>query len=405
MNRLVIADPGLECRASVVVPVCNEENNLRNCLNALLHQSLPHQFYEVVVLLNNCTDSSPQIARQFQQEHPAFALHLVERWLPKKNANVGTARRMLMEEASQRLPSSGAILSTDGDTTVASNWVARNLELLTSGMDAVGGDITLHPGDFAKLPASSRRQYTEDARYLSAVTRLESLLDPDPHDPWPRHHHHFGASLACTNALYTQVGGLPKADCLEDVAFVNAIMRADAKLRHSPDVTVVTAARTTGRARIGLASQLREWHASHEEPLVDSAPFLKTYFAWRAHLRAIWNCGTLLRNTTSHELANLIGMQCAVLQNQLETASTFGSLLQAIDLRGRLWHRTAPVRRVGKRAQVTEQITLLAESLLAAGHQSGSAPACSLPFAPIRNGRESIHVPDLQWRDNPGQVA
>ncbi len=400
-----MADPGLECRASVVVPVCNEEKALSNCLTALLHQSLPHKFYEVIVFLNNCTDSSPQIARQFQQQHPTFALHLVERWLPKKDANVGTARRMLMEEASHRLPPSGALLSTDGDTTVASNWVARNLELLTGGMDAVGGAITLHPGDFAKLPASSRRQYTEDARYLSAITRLESLLDPDPHDPWPRHHHHFGASLACTNALYTQVGGLPKADCLEDVAFVNAITRADAKLRHSPDVTVVTAARTSGRARIGLASQLREWHASHEEPLVDTAFFLKAYFAWRAHLRAIWNRGTLLPNTTSHELADSIGMPCAVLQSHLETASTFGSLLQDIDLRGRLWRRTAPARRVGKRSRVTEQITLLSESLLSAGHQSGSAPACSLPHAPIRNGRESIRVPDLQWRGNPGQVA
>jgi len=404
-NRILKAGPDARCQASVVIPVCNEEEHLPSCLQALASQSLAHHLYEVIVLLNNCTDSSARIARQFQQAHPTLALHPIELWLPKNQANVGTARRLLMEEASRRLPASGAILSTDGDTVVEHDWVERNLDCLNKGADAVGGDISLHRDSYAKLPATSRRQYREDHSYLEAVTRLESILDPDPFDPWPRHHHHFGASLACTNSLYTRLGGLPKADCLEDVAFVNAMGLADARLRHSPAVKVVTAARTSGRARIGLASQLREWHAAHADPLVNTAAFLTEYFVCRAELRAIWKAGTLMEDGNLQALATQLGMDRKSLRTLADGATTFGNLLEALDLRGRKWRRADPLRRVGKRSRVTEQIGLLIRSLLSAKHQSGIALPGFRSQGSTHDALENIHAPDLPWRDSLEQMA
>ncbi len=405
MHRILTTGRDTRCQASVVIPVCNEEEHLPSCLRALANQSIPHASYEVILLLNNCTDSSASIASQFQQAHPAFALHLMERWLPKSEANVGTARRMVMDEASRRLPPSGAILSTDGDTVVEGDWVERNLDSLHVGADAVGGDISLHPDSYAKLSANSRRQYREDNAYLDAVTRLESILDPDPYDPWPRHRHNFGASLACTNSLYMRLGGLPKADCLEDVAFVNAMARADSRLRHSPAVKVMTAARTSGRARIGLASQLREWHAAHADPLVDTAAFLDGYFKCRAQLRALWSEGTFMEDANLQALATLLGMERKALRRLAEDARTFGSLHEALDLRGRMWRRADPLRRVGKRSRVTEQLSFLIGSLLAAKHQSGSALPGFRPHGSTQGAIESNHAPDLPWQDSRKQLA
>jgi len=41
------------------------------------------------------------------------------------------------------------------------------------------------------------------------LAELEGWLDPDPADPLPRHHQHFGASLAVTVDAYRRAGGLP----------------------------------------------------------------------------------------------------------------------------------------------------------------------------------------------------
>lgn len=91
-----------------------------------------------------------------------------------------------------------------------------------------------------------------------ARERLASLLDPDPADPWPRHHQHFCARLAVTAHAYRQVGGVPEVRHLEDEALVAALRREDFAVRHSPLVRVLTPGRLLGRVEVGLAWQLRE---------------------------------------------------------------------------------------------------------------------------------------------------
>ena len=288
--RMNFSTPPLRsaCVTTVIVPVHNEEKFLPGCLESLYQQTVSHDLYDVILLLNNCTDQSVRVAEQFQRAHPDFALYSQVVKLAPHQANVGTARKLLMDHASRRLPSSGAILSTDGDTQVAPDWVETNLAELSQGADLVGGEIALNPVERRQLNERALRRYDDDAEYQTACTRLETLLDPDPCDPWPRHHHHFGASLACSNELYRRLGGLPCVESLEDVAFVNLATRHDARVRHSPAVRVWTTARTSGRAKVGLASQLREWEISKEERVVDSAAFLKRYFDCRLQLRMAW---------------------------------------------------------------------------------------------------------------------
>lgn len=297
--------PSRACIASVIIPARNEEAALPATLDALRRQMqldgspLAFDSYEVLLLLNNCSDASASVAARYQASWPEFPLHVAECRLPAERAHVGTARCMLMDAACDRMEQADrgfAILSTDADTHVAPDWIAANLAELAQGADVVGGLIHLLPADFDSLEPGIRLAYERDRRYQELVAELESVLDPDPCDPWPRHLQHFGASLACTCEIYRRSGGLPPVKPLEDVAFIDALRRVGARIRHAPSVSITTSARLDGRAEIGLSGQLRHWQndvatgAVHE---VDSAEWLIYRFRTLGILRATYERGSI----------------------------------------------------------------------------------------------------------------
>lgn len=283
----------------VIVPARNEERSLPSTLDALAAQVdlrgqlLTAGSFEVLLLLNNCTDGSAAAVAEWRRGHAEFRLCVAERTLPRVKAFVGTARRMLMDTAWCRLRMGGGvrgILSTDADTTVARDWVARNLAALQAGADAVGGAIMLKKNELEELPAGVRRAYLRDRRYQRLVAALEDLLDPQEGDPWPRHLEHFGASLACTPEMYERVGGMPAVNPLEDVRFVEALRGAGARLRHDPAVRVYTSARVLGRVKVGLSHQLRIWQRMserEEEHIVPSAAWHRHRFSTLRGLREV----------------------------------------------------------------------------------------------------------------------
>ena len=105
----VLPAPSALCRAVVVIPARNEAASLTATLDALRLQvsangePLEAGSYEVLLLLNNCTDNSVEVAEQYAAHHPGFALHVVSCSLEPERAHVGTARRMLMDAACARL--------------------------------------------------------------------------------------------------------------------------------------------------------------------------------------------------------------------------------------------------------------------------------------------------------------
>lgn len=293
-----VADP--RCRAVVVVPARNEEAVLARCLDGLAQQvdlqgrPLDTGLLECLVLLNNCSDSSWDVAARWRDQHPEFALHLVTRRLPPEKAHVGTARRWLMDTAWHRLQKSpcthGALLSTDADTLVARDWVAQCMAALDAGADVVGGAVEILPAELLDLPAALQACYRRDRHYAALIAELEDLLDPQPGDPRPRHLDHFGSSLACTVRAYELAGGLPAVSPLEDEAFVDRVRRAGLRLRHEPRVRVFTSARIAGRAPVGMAQQLRTWGQLRgaEQHQVASAAFLAHRFRTLHRLREIF---------------------------------------------------------------------------------------------------------------------
>lgn len=324
---------------SVVVPVRNEAHHLEQTLDALRNQChadgqpLNPDTYEVLVLANNCTDQSYAVARQYQQRYPDFALRVTQIQLPPGKANIGTVRRLLMDEAYRRLTSAngcGIIASTDGDTVVDRCWVHYIKLEISRGNDAVGGRILTRPD------GSQVRQYhLRNVLYRTLIARAEAVLDPAPHDPWPRHFQHFGASIAVTCQMYRKAGGLPQKPYLEDEAFYKALLRTDAKVRQSPHVKVMTSTRMEGRVAIGFSEQLRYWSSMvrlNKCQVAEPAEAVITRLRNRQRLRAYWSTRSQLNHTdTLPSIAADLLLDPEWLYRMVQKSAFFGQLWEQVE--------------------------------------------------------------------------
>ena len=290
--------------------------------------------YEVLLLLNNCTDSSATVAEQYQAQYSAFPLRVATVQLPPHLANVGTARRMLMDVAQSRLKQvgqlTGVIASTDADTVVDRHWMAHILAELSDGCDMVGGRIlTRSDGQAVRL------NYLRDCTYRLLIARLEDRLDPLPHDPWPRHFQHFGASMAITCAAYERIGGLPNVPYLEDEALYRALLRTDCRIRKSPLVRVTTSMRTTGRAEVGFSEQLRCWEDLNQHrqcQLVEPAGAVYRRLQSRHQLRLLWQNRTGSVSTSAlTPIADALLLDTQWLHDHLVQATYFGQLWEQVE--------------------------------------------------------------------------
>lgn len=349
LEPLVQAPPLPQCEVCVIIPVRNEAEILAATLAALAHQTdlegqhLDSNRYEIILLANNCSDNSAAIARRFARQHPTLALHVVERTLPTTEAYIGRVRQILMDEAYCRLINlgrrRGIIASTDGDTQVAPTWIAATIHEIACGADAVGGRILIDRAGRATLNPYVRACHLREVGYRYLIAELETYLDPDPCDVSPRHYQHYGASLAVTAEMYAQAGGLPPVRTPEDVAFYRALVRVNARFRHSPLVRVITSARQSGRTTMGLANQLNQWveMGRQQQPfLVESAAAIAMLLQARHQLRILWRRilnGYQPRSRDIAPLAHTLGVAAQWLAPELMQPCTFGLLFERIEQR------------------------------------------------------------------------
>lgn len=339
------AAPAAGLQVCVIVPARNEADNLTQTLSALYRQQdayglpLSKGIYEVLLLINNCTDDSVAVARRFQQQHPDFALYIAEVYLPKDKANIGTVRRMLMDEACRRLKQSGncakgIIASTDGDTVVDERWVCSIVQEIEKGADAVGGRILT-----TRTDSPVRLWHLRNVMYRTLLAQAEAIVDPCQHDPWPRHFQYFGANLAVTCGVYEQAGRLPEVPFLEDHAFYEALKMIDARIRKSNTVKAYTSDRQQGRVEIGFSEQLKTWNKQlAKKELQVTEPVVPQVLKWniRKALRKVYKQFQTTGTCNKKEVAAL----CRPLQipfdwmmSKMGSSNYFGALWQAVEKR------------------------------------------------------------------------
>jgi hypothetical protein len=288
-------------------------------------------------------------------------------------ANAGTARRLAMRHASNIAGPHGILLTTDADAVVGPDWVARNIASLVAGADAVCGQAVIDPVDALAIPAHLHADDELECELLDLLDEIEYALDPDPHDPRPRHVHAAGASLAVTNAMFRRVGGIPRVASGEDRAFVHALTLVDARIRHDVGIEVVASGRLEGRAPGGMADTICRRMRQQDEytdDLVEPAADAWRRADFRRRCRAAW-----LEKSVSPELAADLRFSPSRLRLIL-TEPFFGTTWDRIQ-------RESPVllRRRLRFVDLPRQIELARELLGASrdvGKVYGQHLACSL---------------------------
>jgi len=120
----------LSSRISVIIPVYNDPDGLRDTLDSLVAQDFPRSDYEVIAVDNGSSDNTLEVAEEFAQAWPGTVVAACEDGVQSSYA----ARNRGIEL------SSGEILCfVDADMTVDEDWLTRVAELFaTRQPDYVG---------------------------------------------------------------------------------------------------------------------------------------------------------------------------------------------------------------------------------------------------------------------------
>jgi glycosyltransferase involved in cell wall biosynthesis len=317
MKRQIIRSP--QAPVVVAIPVRNEVEHIGPCLRALAEQVdvVPDH---VVLLVNNTTDGTIAAARGVKLP-PGMVLHVIERALPPELANAGQARRLAMEAADRLAGDAGVLLTTDADGQVDPDWLGANLAELARGADAVAGWCDLNPADWGNIPLQLHEDDARECAYDALCDEMHARLDPDPFDPMPRHTQNSGSSIAVTVAAYRAAGGVPPVACAEDRAFLAALRRMDARIRHSPACHVMVSGRIVGRAAGGMADTIRR-RLTARDAYLDSRLEPAETCALRALLRRRFRA-FVERDVGLHGLADRAGVDAAFIAG-LRARSHFG---------------------------------------------------------------------------------
>ncbi|MEK7143063.1 MAG: glycosyltransferase [Patescibacteria group bacterium] len=111
---------------SVVIPGWNEEKTIARTLSSLSHQKTSFPF-EVIFVDNNCTDNTVKIAESFRG-----AIENLEIICEKKQG-IGAARNAGFKAAQSEI-----IASTDSDTILPEDWLAKIYNTFQENPQAIG---------------------------------------------------------------------------------------------------------------------------------------------------------------------------------------------------------------------------------------------------------------------------
>ncbi|MEB4210173.1 glycosyltransferase family 2 protein [Mycobacterium sp. 94-17] len=220
--------------AAVVIPAHNERAKLPTCLRAVLTAALCAPIpVAIVVVLDGCDDGSDELAGAYGPD-----VHFVS----VDAHNVGTARavgfgyaRSLWDEGARSW-----YATTDADSRVDPGWLVRQL--------SVGADMVL-----GVVHVTDWRQHNADVvdRYLRCY-QADTAAGGDEHE------HIHGANMGFSARAYWRAGGFRALPTGEDVDLVERFESAGYRIHRDTELSVITSARTKGRAPNGFAHHLRQ---------------------------------------------------------------------------------------------------------------------------------------------------
>ncbi|HPW27496.1 MAG TPA: glycosyltransferase family A protein, partial [Tenuifilaceae bacterium] len=219
----------------VVIPSFNEAD-LKDSLMALASCSKPRGDVEVIVVVNHPENSSAEVVTTSEQSlqvvaeadscwgSSSFRFYAIKAFnLPQKQAGVGLARQIGMDEAAYRLflakQPGGIIACFDADATCEVNYLVELENFWAANPDIHACSIRFeHPiqgNNFPQEVYDGIAQYELHLRYYNQALRYTGF---------PFAFHTVGSSMACTAEAYVKFGGMNRHQAGEDFYFLQKII-------------------------------------------------------------------------------------------------------------------------------------------------------------------------------------
>ncbi len=271
-----ITNPPSEQLGIVIVIPSYCESNMLDTLNSLEACSVPQQRVEVIIIINSGVHEQEAVqilnkrtleeVESWIQDHETssiayYVLHFPH--LPRKQAGVGLARKIGMDEAVDRFEQAGqvdgVIVCLDADTTVASNYLV---------------EIERHFSKYPQIQACSiyfehpLAGETYEAEIYEGIIRYELFLryyiQALRFAAYPYAFHTIGSAMAVRSGAYQSQGGMNRRKAGEDFYFLQKFIQL-AKLNELNTTTVYPSPRSAEKVPFGTGRAIQQWLAQEEK--------------------------------------------------------------------------------------------------------------------------------------------
>ena len=233
-DRQIATRPEPDLGIIVVIP-CFNEPDLIGSLESLWRCERPQSSVEVIVIVNSPAGCSEEIRSQnqatlkiaaewiAQHRHPRLALHTLHfAGLPVKQAGVGLARKIGMDEALRRFDdvgsTEGIIVGYDADCRCETNYLTALERHFLENPQTPGCSIYFeHPlsGPLSPQVYGAIAAYELHLRYYVQALRYAGF---------PHAHHTVGSCMAVRAGAYRKQGGMNRRKAGEDFYFFHKII-------------------------------------------------------------------------------------------------------------------------------------------------------------------------------------
>ena len=242
---------GEQLRLAIVAPAHNEAAGIRQCVRSLLNCEPAGDNFAVVVVADNCTDNTAELARE------AGARVLI-RCDPERRG-----KGYALDFAFQSLLGEGyeAVIVVDADTVVAPNLTAEFRRLFAAGADAIQCRYGVN-----------NAQESVRTRLMNIALFAFNILRPRGRDRWGLSAGLLGNGFGLTRETLLAIP-YTAVSVVEDLEYHLRLVRAGRVVRFADAVTVKADMPTGGR---GAKTQRARWEGGRLRMTAQAAPSLLT---------------------------------------------------------------------------------------------------------------------------------
>ena len=222
------------------------------------------------LVLDSCIDRSAEVARD---RAARASIPVVIEQFTQSEPNAGRARHQAMLLGERASGNGGMLLTTDADTTPASDWLRAMVAGLARA-DIVAGKVVRSVTRPA--PAQDRLE-----RYYEALHSFRRSVDPVVWEGTTTHHQTSAANMAISVRHYRDLGGFMPLPSGEDARLADDAARAGLRVCRDAGSVVHTSDRRVGRVVHGFAAALQA--IEEESEIIEVAHPCDVAWQYRGH--------------------------------------------------------------------------------------------------------------------------